>query len=87
MNTVNVAPEAAEDALVRLAGHVPADVVIGRPYVAIPSDDAISIFTDTAVWWVYPDRADRVEELPDGRSELVEYRDGHEQSRTISVIE
>ncbi|MCW0215223.1 MAG: hypothetical protein OJJ54_17845 [Pseudonocardia sp.] len=88
MQVINTGHAAAEDALVALAGHVPADVAIGRPLVATPGDEgSIHVLTATTNWWVYPDHADRLAVLADGRGELTEFRGGREVSRTIAVIE
>jgi hypothetical protein len=84
MDAVNISDSDAEDALVRLALHVPVGVDIGMPYVAEPgADGAVLIFTRTAAWWSYPDRAARLDERPDGGVEIVEFRDGEPGPRTV----
>lgn len=88
MQVIDTSHAIAEDALVALAGHVPADVVIGRPLVATTGEEgSIHVLTDSTNWWIYPDHADRLAVLPDGRGELTEFRGGREVSRTIAVIE
>jgi hypothetical protein len=84
VDALNLSDSDAEDALVRLALHVPVGVDVGRPYVAEPgSDGAVLIFTRTAAWWSYPDHAARLDERPDGEVEIVEFRDGRPGPRTL----
>jgi hypothetical protein len=84
MEAVNIGDADAEDALVRLALHVPVGVDIGMPFVAEPgTDGAVLIFTRTAAWWSYADRAARLDERPDGEVEIVEFRDGRPGPRTL----
>jgi hypothetical protein len=84
MDAVDISAADAEDALVRLALHVPVGVDIGMPYVAEPgADGAVLIFTRTAAWWSYPDHAARLDERPDGEVEIVEFRHGQPGPRTL----
>jgi len=80
-------PEAAEDALVRLAAHVPPAVEIGRPFVARREEDgSVMIGSTVAWWWAYGDRAERLLGR-DGRAEKTTYRDGHEIERVVDQPE
>jgi hypothetical protein len=53
MLTIGLTAAEAEEALVRLSGHLPMAVPIGRPRVAWrdPEGDDVQVLTDTAVLW------------------------------------
>lgn len=92
MKTAYITAEAAEDALVRLAAHVPATVAIGRPLVATSDGDgAVHILggeDDTLeLWTVWPDRAERLVPLPGDGAEVVTWRRGTEVSRHIGPVD
>lgn len=79
-------PADAEQALVALARHVPADVELGRPFVAQPDDGAVLVATDLAWWWVDDSEAMRLLPLSGGRAELTTFRNGAERSRKIGNV-
>lgn len=87
MQHMNIATEAAEQALVLLARHVPTNIGIGRPHVAIPDDEhnAVRILTDTGLWWVYEHEVDRLVEIGDF-AELTTFRAGREVCRKVAHL-
>lgn len=89
MKTIDVQPDVAEDALVRLARQVPADVAIGRPMLARPGEDpgVVIILTTEALWWVNSASADRLDQIGGDLWELTEFCGGMERSRTIAHAE
>ena len=88
IHAIDMTDEAAEDALVLLAEHLGPAIPIGRPQVALPgADGSVLIISTERLWWSYPDHADGLDTLPTGEYELVEYANGIEQSRTVTVID
>jgi hypothetical protein len=77
-------PEAV-DALVRLAGHLPEDVEIGRPLLAMtdPRGHAVQFMTRHGIWASHPAHVERLAALgADGSvTELTEWVGRREVSR------
>jgi hypothetical protein len=92
MKTSGITAAAAEDALVRVAQHVPATVAIERPLIAVDDGEAaVHILSGEderlEFWTVWPDRAERLVPLPEGRAEVVCWRHGRETSRHIGLVD
>lgn len=86
MRTINITPEAAEAALLGLSQHVPRDVDLGRPLLAIVLDDAdVQFLTDAASTWTFEGglMAARMVALSDGLVEITRWMDGLEMARHI----
>lgn len=86
VKALDLDPAEAEQALVVLARHVPADVELGRPFLAQPDDGAVLLATTLCWWWVDDGEALRLVPLSGGRAELTVYRHGEETSRTIGHV-
>lgn len=79
--------EQAGQALTKLARNVPADVQIGRPFLATFDDfeNAMTFFTDDAIWYSYPAHAERLAQIGDV-TELTEWFGGAETSRVARRV-
>lgn len=88
MRTIDITPEAAEDALVRLTKHIPADIEIGRVLAAYPAEDGVAFIADCLqVWWSHHGRGVRYIETSGGLAELTEWAWRVEVSRTVVPTE
>lgn len=84
MKLLDVTAEFAEDALLRLGRHVDRGAEIGRVRIVRADDgDGVGVLTDTALWSVRADGADRVLPLRDGRVEVTSFVSGVEVSRRL----
>jgi hypothetical protein len=100
MRTIDTDPERAEDVLVELAGHLPVDVMIGRPLIVTGRSSrpmlekeprrveaCEMVFTDLlAMWFLEDDAAVRFVELAEGRRELTRWSHGVEVSRQVTAL-
>lgn len=85
MRTLDMTTEAAEQVLVRLAGHLPIGFAFGRVLLVMPAPDELDgavVLTSTGGWWVYPDRAER---LIEESRELTTYAGGREVGRKVGL--
>jgi hypothetical protein len=92
MKTSGITAVGAEDALVRLAGHLPSTVAIGRPLIAVDDGEAaVHILSGEderlEFWTVWPDRAERLVPLNHGRAEVTCWRRGIEVSRVVGAVD
>lgn len=86
MRTLDMTTDAAERVLVQLAKHLPIGFAFGRVVLVMPAPDEPDVplvLTTTAVWWVHPDRAER---LVEESHELTTYAGGREVNRKTAPI-
>ena len=88
MQTIDTTAREAMDTLVALAAHVPPDVPLGRPLVALGSPDGPPDLLTTegeqpALWSLEQDQAARYMELDGGWREVTRWRQGVEVSRAL----
>jgi hypothetical protein len=78
----------AMQALDRLGEHVPPDVTIGRPMMAIydPADHAVKFVTKNGVFSSHSASADRLSSVAGQWAELTEWCGRRETSRTMRRI-
>jgi hypothetical protein len=89
MKTLDTTPDAAEDLLVKIAGHVPADVVIGRPVLVTPDTVVIAGNPHETAWALEDDgTVSRLASLDDdGTAELTFFYRGRETRRVVRRLE